>query len=311
MAADAVTPRVTIAVVSWNTRDLLADCLSSLQPDAQSGLIEVCVYDNASDDGSADLVEQRYPWVKLMRGSENLGFGPAVNRVAEQSKAEWLAPANSDIRVAPGAIEAMLDAGRRDVEAGLIAPRLVLPDGSTQGSLGAFQTLSRAFAVFFQLNRLSSRMSVRVNPYRDLESPRRVEWAAGAFVLVRREAFNAVGGFQESQWMYAEDLDLCWRLRAQGWWTRYEPSASVFHEHSAAADQAFGKDGVRERQHEAIWSWSVQRLGRLRTCAVALLEMIEGWARIAASLVLRRGGAHGRSQVAFGLAGLRRAWRRL
>ena len=205
-----MTVPVTIAVVSWNTRDLLDACLASFRADAEAGLVEVWVHDNASEDGSVAMVVANHPWVNLIKGTENLGFGPAVNRIADRTESDWIAPANADIETTPGAIEKLLAAGDADPQAGLIASRLVLPDGSTQESLGAFQTLSRAVAVFLHLGRFSSRMRVRIDPYLDQETPRRIEWAAGAFLLVRREAFDTAGGFQESQWMYAEDLDLCW-----------------------------------------------------------------------------------------------------
>ena len=88
---------VTIAVVSWNTRDLLARALRSLQPDVDAGLAEVWVVDNASSDGSADLVRDEFPWAKLVANAENVGFGRAVNQVASQTSSEWLACANADV----------------------------------------------------------------------------------------------------------------------------------------------------------------------------------------------------------------------
>lgn len=299
-----MTPRATIAVVSWNTRDLLDGCLSSLRPDADDGLVEVWVHDNASDDGSAAMVRERHPWVTLIECHENIGFGTAVNRVAERTDTEWIAAANSDIRITPGAIKRLLDAGASDQRAGMLAPRLVLPGGATQESLGAFQTATRAVLSFSRIGRLSRRVAERVDPYLDQETARRVEWAAGAFVLVRREAFQAVGGFDESQWMYAEDLDLCWRLARAGWHTLYEPDATVHHDHSAAADKAFGT-GVQQRQHDATWSWSVRRLGVLQTALIASLELIEACIRLLGCVGRRRDTAGALGQIRFALTGLR------
>src|ERR1044071_9247977 len=98
------TPQVTIAIVSWNTRDLLERCLNSLAADAERGLADVWVVDNASEDGSADLVAERFGWVKLIASKENLGFGRAINLVAEQTRSEWVATANADIALRPGAL---------------------------------------------------------------------------------------------------------------------------------------------------------------------------------------------------------------
>src|SRR5947209_179350 len=137
----AATAPVTVAVVSWNTRELLAECLSSLERDARGGIADVWVVDNASDDGSADLVERRFEWVSLIRSSRNLGFGPAVNLVAARTSSAWLAPANADVRITEGALRRLLAEGDRHPEAAVIAPRLLLPDGETQHSVYPFPSL--------------------------------------------------------------------------------------------------------------------------------------------------------------------------
>src|SRR3954468_4436887 len=104
-------PSVTIAIVSWNTRDLLARCLESLKPEVDRGTAEVWVVDNASSDGSPDLVRERFDWVNLVASDENLGFGTALNLVARQTTSEWIATANADIALHPGALDALLEAG--------------------------------------------------------------------------------------------------------------------------------------------------------------------------------------------------------
>src|SRR4051812_35879569 len=118
---------VSIAVVSWNTRDLLARCLESMKPEVDRGLAEVWVVDNASSDGSAEMVAERYPSVRLIASDDNLGFGRAINLVARQTSSEWIASANADVALRPGALDALLEAGARDPRAGAIAPRLILP----------------------------------------------------------------------------------------------------------------------------------------------------------------------------------------
>lgn len=307
----AARPAVTVAVVSWNTRDLLRDCLESMKDDVDDGLIEVHVYDNASEDGSAEMVAERFPWARLTRGAENLGYGTAVNRVAAESQAEWIAPANADIRLTNGAIRELLAASKADPQAGILAPRLELPDGSTQDSLGAFHTTRRALLEFIQAPRLSRRVRLTLNPALDLQSGRRVDWVAGAFLLVRGAAYRECGGFDESQWMYAEDVDLSWRLARNGWATRYVPQACVRHEHSAAADKAFGRANIEAREQKAMWEWSVMRRGRLRTGAAAVVIFADGWLRVAVGAVLKSNGqADRRRLMVFGRRGLRAVLRR-
>jgi N-acetylglucosaminyl-diphospho-decaprenol L-rhamnosyltransferase len=271
---------VTIAVVSWNTRELLARCLASLAGEADAGRAEVWVVDNASGDGSADLVRNRFGWARLVALEENAGFGPAVNLVAARTAGEWLAPANADVELEPGALERLLEAGARDPEAGAIAPRLVLPDGRSQHAAYPFPTLPFAAAFNLGLHRalpgLGDRLCV---PGRwDPDRPRHVDWAVGAFLLVRRAAWDAVGGFDAGQWMYAEDLDLGWRLARAGWPTRYEPAARVRHHESAAASQAWGPDRV-DRWMLSTYAWMLRRRGPLRTRAYAAAHVAGAWAR--------------------------------
>jgi N-acetylglucosaminyl-diphospho-decaprenol L-rhamnosyltransferase len=265
---------VTVAIVSWNTRDLLDRCLRSLQRYSDGGLADVWVVDNASSDGSPDLVRERFPWVRLVACEENLGFGPAVNRVARETKSEWIAPANADIALRDGALEALFDAGRRDPRAGAVAPRLVLPDGSTQHSVFAFPTIAYsallAVGAYLFLPVFGDR---RPTPgHWDAERARRVPWAVAAFLLVRRAAWDDVGGFDERQWMYAEDLDLGWRLRQAGWATRYEPRAEVEHESGAATTQRWGPE-VAPHWQRATYGFLARRRGAGYARAVAALNL--------------------------------------
>ena len=261
---------VIVAVVSWNTRELLRDCLTALREDADQGLADIWVLDNASSDGSAELVRSEFPWVQLIDSSENLGFGPAVNRIAAQTSSPWIAPANADIRVTPGAVRALLAAGRHHPEAGVIAPRLILPDGSTQHSVYPFPTVPFALAYTTGLTRMSRRLASRwaIDQGFDHDEAREVGWAVGALLLIRRGAWEHVGGFDEQQWMYAEDLDLGWRLRRAGWKARYAPEARVFHAESAATSQAWGPERYA-RWHASSYAWLLRRRGALVTRSIA------------------------------------------
>ena len=277
-------PSVTIAIVSWNTRDLLARCLESLAPEAERGRAEVWVVDNASGDGSAEMVRDRFEWVHLIASSENLGFGRAINRVVRETSSEWVATANADIALRPGALEALLAAGERDPGAGAIAPRLVLPTGETQHSVFAFPTITFSFLLAFGLFRFSRTIGDRraFPGHWDNERARRVPWAIAAFLLVRRSAWEAEGGFDERQWMYAEDLDLGWRLHQAGWATRYEPRALVDHESAASTTQLFGPE-LAPHWQRSTYGFIARRYGRQYARAVALLNLagaILRWGRL-------------------------------
>lgn len=276
-SSDAHAP-VTVAVVSWNTRELLRQCLRSLRPEVDAGRASVWVVDNASFDGSAAMVRSEAPWATLVEAGANLGFGAAVDLVAERTESPWLAPANADVALVPGALEALVEAGA-DARTGAVAPRLVLPDGRTQHSVHCFPTV--LFAIAFNLG-LTARAGDRLcleghwNPAR----ARTVDWAVGAFLLVRRSAFEQVGGFDAQQWMYAEDIDLCWRLAGAGYLTRYEPSASVRHHESAATGPAFGEDRTA-RFMAATYAVIAHRRGRGRAWITGLVNCLGAATRVA------------------------------
>jgi GT2 family glycosyltransferase len=213
--------------------------------------------------------------VRLEASGENLGFGPAINLVAARTETPWIGVANADIALQPGAVDALLDAAEGDPGAGAIAPRLILPDGSTQHSVFTFPTIRSTLVVASGIGRAIRPLGERnlmVGMF-DAEKPRRVPWAIAAFLLVRRDAWNEIGGFDERQWMYAEDLDIGWRLHKAGWATRYEPSARVEHESSASTDQAWGDAGKTERWQRATYAWMLRRMGAPHTRAVAAIQI--------------------------------------
>lgn len=239
-------PEILVAVVSYNTRDLLARCLASMEDPR----LEVWVVDNASTDGSADLVRERFPWARLIASEENLGFGRAVNlAVARGSATPWIACANADVALTDGAIDALLGA-RGDV----MAPALVLPDGSLQRSVFPFPRFW--FTVLFNLGLWRGRP----------------EWALGAFLMMRREVWP---GFDERMWMYAEDLDLCWRA---GRPLTHVPEARVLHESEASTSAAFGEE-IEARWQRATYEWMLRRRGVLMTRAVSLVNVLGALAR--------------------------------
>jgi N-acetylglucosaminyl-diphospho-decaprenol L-rhamnosyltransferase len=268
--------KVAVAVVSYNTRELLLRCLDSLAPDVDAGRASVSVVDNGSADGSLQAVRERAPWADVIDPRANLGFGPAVNLVAGRTRSEWLLAANADIELEPGALDALLASGA-DASVGCVAPRLVLPGGATEHSVHPFPTVPLTLAFNLGLHRLSATFGERMclNGAWDPGRGRDVPWAIGACLLLRRAAFQQAGGFDDRQWMYAEDVDLQWRLGKRGWRTRYEPEARVRHESGAAARHAFGE----------------QRTGRFMTATYDMLRRRRGPARMWATAVINIAGA--------------------
>lgn len=295
-------PAATVAVVSWNTRSLLADCLESLRPDAERRVADVWVLDNASSDGSAEMMRERFGWAHLIASAENLGFGAAVNAVAARTSSPWIVPANADIRLEPGALETLLAAGRSHPEAAVLAPRLILPDRSTQHSVYPFPTIPFTLAYVSGAIGSSDRLARYwcIDRGFDPERGREVPWAVGACLLVRRGAWDQVGGFDSHQWMYAEDLDLGWRLHRAGWRARYVPEARVHHAESAATTRAWGDDRHR-RWHASTYAWMARRRGVAMARTVSAINVVgfllRGLAALPGSLLGSSGARHARRRA--------------
>jgi N-acetylglucosaminyl-diphospho-decaprenol L-rhamnosyltransferase len=254
----------------------------------QNGVAEVYVVDNHSTDGSIAAARAAAPWARVIDSGRNVGFGTAVNQVAARARGEWLLAANADTALEPGALDSMLSAAER-ASVGCVAPRLVLPDGATQHSVHPFPTVPFTLAFNLGLLNLSRGIADRAclqhswNP----DQARNVPWAVGACLLLRRAAFDAVGQFDERQWMYAEDLDLQWRMSETGWTTWYEPEARVRHEFSASTAPAFG-DTRRTRFLGATYAMLRRRRGAPRMWLTATINIAGAGARALWMLPLGR-----------------------
>lgn len=232
-----MTRGIDVVVISYNTRDLLRACLASLRPEEPE---EVVVVDNASPDGSADMVRQELPWVRLIANPDNPGFGAAANQGLAACRSPYVLLLNADTEVVPGALAALRRELDRHPKAAVAGPRLLNPDGSHQPSCYPFLTPFNLLAMSTWLNRL-----VRVTPslrrrFLPVWAPGpagSADWVKGAALAIRQQAFDAVGGFDPSFFMYAEEMDLCWRLRAAGWEVRCTPEARVVHVEGASTRQ--------------------------------------------------------------------------
>jgi GT2 family glycosyltransferase len=230
-------PVLSILIVNWNTRQDLLDCLASVYAAEGPHAFEVIVFDNASTDGSAAAVAACFPQVRVVAGTENIGFARANNRAAREARGAFWLLLNPDAIVHPGAIEHLLAflEGRPDVAA--VGPRLLNPDGSLQPSIERLPTLFGEWWRLFHLNRL---YPVSHYPAMVLRSrqPRRVEVLNGACLLLRREALDGQPLFDEAYFVYSEEVDLCDRLRDAGWVLHWVPEAVVTHRGGQSTRQA-------------------------------------------------------------------------
>lgn len=238
------SPAVTVIVVNWNVRNLLRECLRSI--DAQrrrpASDYEVIVVDNASTDDSASMVRREFPWVTLVENSDNVGFARANNQAHALARGQHVILLNPDTVVLDGALDRMIDFLEVHGDVGALGCRLLNSDGSYQRwTAGAFPTIGRTARHAFFLDlvfgaRLGSR-SLFLN--RDVQVDLDVDWVSGACMALRREALGD-RIFDDSFFMYGEDTELCDRLHQAGWRVVYSPSASVVHHHGKSMAQQSG-----------------------------------------------------------------------
>jgi N-acetylglucosaminyl-diphospho-decaprenol L-rhamnosyltransferase len=222
-----------VAIVSYRCKRLLRRCLASLREHPPCRTIVAHVVDNASGDGTAEIVERDFPEVRLTRSPRNLGFGAANNVAIRAGRAPYVLVLNPDTAITEGALDRLLELMDARAEIGICGPRLVREDGSfDHAAKRAFPTTLGALAHFTGLGRrerAGARLAQYRAPHLDPDRAGPVDAVNGAFMLIRRRALDEVGLFDEGFWMYMEDLDLCYRFARAGWTTWYEPSATVLH----------------------------------------------------------------------------------
>ena len=236
---------LSIVVLNYNTREHLRACLQSVVAEGSTSLsggpieAEVLVVDNASSDGSADMVAAEFAWASLIRSPHNGGFAFGNNQALRRARGDAILLLNPDTSMPPGGIAGLLDVLRRNPEAGIVGPKLLRPNGSMHlACRRSFPTPSIAFFRMSGLSRLYAR-NPRFGRYNltfvDPDLPIEVESVCGACMLVRRAVIQRIGLLDERFFMYGEDLDWCLRTREAGWTVRYEPSVVVQHQHGAAS----------------------------------------------------------------------------
>jgi GT2 family glycosyltransferase len=220
--------QLSVVIVSWNTRALLLQCLESIFTFPPECAIEIFVVDNASSDGSADIVRQRFPQVELIVNRENLGFAHANNQALCRCHGEAILLLNPDTEIKPGAFQAMLAFLRENPGAGAVGPLVLNPDGTLQHSCSPTPTLFR------ETLRLLHLPGMRPDGYYPMQhwdriAPREVDVLLGAGILLRHDVLNQIGLLDEDYFIYSEEVDLCSRLKNNGWKIYWVPAAQIIH----------------------------------------------------------------------------------
>lgn len=301
---------VSIVIVSWNTRDILRDCLRSIRESAGRVAFEIILVDNNSADGSADMAAAEFPDVRLIRNAENLGFAAGNNQGIVVARGRYVLLLNSDTVVLDGAIAAAV----RFADA---HPRAAIVGCHTRGPTGNLQYNCYLFPSLLNLALSLTRLQTLFWHHRffgrsrfgwwDYESVREVDAVAGCFMLARKTAIDQVGPMCEDYFMYSEDTDWCWRFHRAGWKVMYAPDATIRHLGRCSSSQAAAEMHLLERR--SLLMFLEKKSGKLARWVANLMFCVASMARLAVVGVQRlvggRAAESARQQWALSLAALR------
>jgi N-acetylglucosaminyl-diphospho-decaprenol L-rhamnosyltransferase len=279
---------LSIIVVSYNTREHLARCLRAL-PAATTGLAwDAIVVDNASGDGSAEMIRRDFPAVTLIANRDNVGFARACNAGLQVAGGRFLLLLNSDAVATPGSLSALVRYARAYPRVGAVGPRIRTADGRPARSCFRFPSLARPYLNIAVVQRLvGDRFGL---PYAwdhpCLRDGGVVDWLSGACLLLRREALAGAGALDERYFMYFEDTDLCRRLWRAGWQVVFWPVVEVLHEGGASGRGHEGRLSVEHRRSALIY-FSTHHAG-LVSAGVRAITVAAALARAVKSLRHRR-----------------------
>lgn len=284
---------ISIIVVSWNAARHLKACLESVRGETLlcTGLkTEVIVIDNASSDGSAEIVAGEFPEVKLVRNDRNLGFARANNIGIRQSGGKYLYLINSDVILRPGCLENIYRYMEAYPEIGIMGPQIISENGAVQRSCMGFPTFWNTFCRALALDVLfprSPRFGGHLMPYWPHDTVRRVDVINGCFWAVRRKALETVGLLDEAFFMYGEDIDWCKRFRLAGWPAVFYPGARAVHFGAASSSRAPVRFYIeKQKANLAYWRKHHGPHGEAGALAVMILhESVRYTAGLAAGIL--------------------------
>jgi N-acetylglucosaminyl-diphospho-decaprenol L-rhamnosyltransferase len=223
---------LSVIVVNWNTRDLLARCLASISANPPVATYEVWVVDNASTDGSRTSLQTDFQWVRLIANDQNVGFAGACNQAMRLTDGRYVLLLNADTAVADRCLDAMLGYMDSSPTVGLMGPALLDERGDVIPSWAAFPTL---WSEIVGLHRRRREPVVSTRPGNLGRMGYQVDWLAGACLMTRRQAIEMVGYLDERFFLYSEETDWCLRMKSAGWSVVYYPGASVYHLEGASS----------------------------------------------------------------------------
>ncbi|MCX6044218.1 MAG: glycosyltransferase family 2 protein [Chloroflexi bacterium] len=280
-------PDLSIVIVSWNTRELLAECLRSLGEDLQTcpqWQVETFVIDNASHDGSSAMVDRDFPWVHLIENDHNIGFASANNQAIQLSQGRYVLLLNPDTKVTFGAIQALIDFMEATPAAGAAGSRLVNADGTLQPSCHPRPTLVRELWRLLHFDRFYAYAIYQMANWSSTQ-PQLVDVVQGASMIVRREVLAQTGSLDTDYFIYSEEVDWCYRIQRAGWAIYWVPQSVVVHYGGQSTQQVAAEMFLRLYQGKVLyfrknrgwWAAIIYKIILLLAAAVRLAASPLAW----------------------------------
>ena len=285
-ASTTTAVALSIIIVNWNTRDLLAQCLESVANNARLMphlRMETFVVDNASTDSSAAMVGERFPWVQLVENEVNTGFAQANNQAIRLSTGRYVLLLNPDTEVKPQALYTLMDFMESQQDAGAAGSWLLNADGSLQTSCYPAPTLSRELWRLFHLDTLYPYSHYQMDKW-DRCVPQKVDVLKGACVILRRKALDEIGLLDENYFMYSEEVDLCYRLQKAGWNLYWVPQSQVVHFGGESTKQVAAEMFLQLYRGKVVYFR--KHYGRPRGIAYKLILLAASLARLSLTPVV-------------------------
>jgi GT2 family glycosyltransferase len=269
-------PKLSIIIVNWNTRDITRNCLRSVGEHLSGMAYEVIVVDNASSDGSVEMIGAEFPDVRLIANDANLGFGRANNQAMRVARGEFFFLLNSDTVIFDEAIQRLVNFIATDAAIGIAGGKLLFEDRTLQSSCSRFPSIRTALLEDLMLYKFLPRRlqgELLLGGYWPHDRARDVDAVWGAAMLVRREVFAQTGGFDERIFMYGEDLEWCMRVRDCGWRIAFTPAAAIVHLNHKSAEKKYGDERI-DLCHKRAYEIYRRRAGLAAMAVLMLIKTI-------------------------------------
>lgn len=281
---------VSICIVNWNAKNLLARCLESIKDKTTALAYEIIIVDNNSQDGSVRMVKLEHPECLLIESKKNLGFAKGNNRALEQASGKYILYLNPDTELISNAIYGMFDFLEKNTDFGAVGCKLVDSDGHIQFTCArAFPSPLNQFTLLTMLNKLlpTSRTfsTVEMNYWDHMDS-REIDCLSGACIMARKDIIDSINGFDESYFMYAEDVDLCYRIKKQSWRIYYLSEYSIFHHEGGSSKQRSNRHFASVMQRTSNYYFINKHFGRIKAYEFRASVCVGSFIRLLALAIL-------------------------